>query len=273
MNGVLFTGSVAGGLSLRRALVDEPGKILALEMGGNNPLVIWDVEDIHAAAYLALQSAFITSGQRCSCARRLIIPEDDRGDAIIKQMVEIAGNIRIGTYDQSPEPFMGPVISDASAESLLNAQDRLISTGGSALMKMRVVGGKRAMLSPGIIDVSGIPDRPDTEYFGPLLQLIRVRHFESAIVEANRTQYGLTAALFSDDRELWDEFFWKVRAGVVCWNRQTTGSSSLLPFGGIGLSGNHRPSGYFASDYCSYPVASMEVSTLTMPITRTPGIG
>ena len=63
-----------------------------------------------------------------------------------------------------------------------------------------------------------------------------------------------------------------IRAGVVSWNRQTTGASGSLPFGGVGLSGNHHPSGYYAADYCSYPVASLENPKLAMPAQLTPGI-
>jgi succinylglutamic semialdehyde dehydrogenase len=119
------------------------------------------------------------------------------------------------------------------------------------------------MLSPGLMDVTAITDRPDVELFGPLLQLIRVPDFSAAIVEANRTAYGLAAGLLSDRRELYERFVREIRAGVVNWNRPTTGASGKLPFGGVGLSGNHRPSGYFAVDYCAYPVASLESESLT----------
>ena len=67
-------------------------------------------------------------------------------------------------------------------------------------------------------------------------------------------------------------FFSRIRAGVVNWNRQTTGASGKLPFGGVGKSGNHRPAGYFAADYCSYPVASIEAEQLAMPESTLPGI-
>jgi succinylglutamic semialdehyde dehydrogenase len=99
-----------------------------------------------------------------------------------------------------------------------------------------------------------------------------VRDLDEAIAEANNTRYGLAAAIFSDTREEYDQFFRKIRAGVVNWNRPTTGASGALPFGGIGRSGNHRPSGYFAVDYCAYPVASMEAEKLQMPSVLSPGI-
>jgi succinylglutamic semialdehyde dehydrogenase len=92
------------------------------------------------------------------------------------------------------------------------------------------------------------------------------------LIEANHTAYGLAAGLLSDSRQLYDKFFRTIRAGVVNWNRPTTGASGSLPFGGVGLSGNHRPSGYYAADYCSFPVASMESPRLELPAKLSPGI-
>jgi succinylglutamic semialdehyde dehydrogenase len=273
IDGVLFTGSVTGGIAISKMLVDQPGKIVALEMGGNNPLVVWNSAEIDAAAYFTVQSAFITSGQRCSCARRLIIQKGDEGQAFLDRLIEMTQSIAVGPATAEPEPFMGPVISDAAADRMLAAQRDLIKRGGKILVEMKQLEGeRRAMLRPGIIDVSDISDRPDEELFGPLLQVIRVSDFEAALGEANRTKYGLAAGLFSDKAELWNQFYRKIRAGVVYWNRQTTGGSSALPFGGIGLSGNHRPSGFWASDYCSYPVAVMEKSTIALPPQPTPGV-
>lgn len=267
IDGLLFTGSFEAGVSLNRAVVDDPGKIIALEMGGNNPLIVANVSNLDAAAYWTIQSAFLTAGQRCSCARRLIVLEDQ----FLPRLVEMSQRIRVGKYTDSPEPFIGPVISPMAAKRVLDAQDELLKRGAQALLPMKRL-DDRAMLSPGILDVTNI-DRTDLEIFGPLLQVIRVRDFDEAIREANNTRYGLAAALFSDDRGLYEEFFRRIRAGVVNWNRPTTGASGALPFGGIGRSGNHRPSGYFAVDYCAYPIASMESPKLEMPKTLTPGIG
>ena len=115
-------------------------------------------------------------------------------------------------------------------------------------------------------------NRPDEEIFGPLLQVNRVADFDAAIQESNNTRYGLSAALLSDRRDLFEQFYYHVRAGVINWNRPTNGASSALPFGGIGLSGNHRPSGAWAADYCSYPIASMETEKLTLPEKPAPGL-
>jgi succinylglutamic semialdehyde dehydrogenase len=272
INGLLFTGSFETGRAINRALADQPGKIVALEMGGNNPLVVHKVIDLDAAAYWTIQSAFITAGQRCSCARRLIVADDNEGMIFVERLASMIQRIVVGRYSDVPEPFMGPVISDAAARNLLEAQDALLARGGKSIEMMKPLGPREAMLRPGLIDVTEVSDRGDEELFGPLLQLIRVSDFEQAIVEANRTRFGLTAGLLSDDRALWETFYARAHAGVVNWNRPLTGASGQLPFGGIGCSGNHRPSAFFAADYCSYPVASMEIDRLVMPEQPTPGI-
>lgn len=271
VDGLFFTGSFSAGTAIARACADQPGKILALEMGGNNPLVVHRVLDVGAAVYWTIQSAFITAGQRCSCARRLIVFDDAQGASFVDRLVAATRRVVVGPFTQSPEPFMGPVISELAASRLLEAQEALIKAGAAPLLPMQSRGERKNILSPGILDCTGI-DRGDTEHFGPLLQLVRVRSFDEAITEANNTRYGLAAALFSDDRRHYDEFYKRIRAGVVNWNRPTTGASGALPFGGIGNSGNHRPSAYFAIDYCAYPVGSLESEMLALPSTLSPGI-
>jgi len=264
-DGILFTGSYQTGVALRRMWVEEPGKMLALELGGNNPLVVHAASDLDAAATLTILSAFLTAGQRCSCARRLIVPTGAGGNAFIARLLARIDTIRGDLPDDVPEPFMGPVINEAAARSLLAAQEDLVARGGIVLRRMAPQRGIATLLSPGLVDVTAVCNRPDTEWFGPLLQLVRVPDFEAAIAEANRTAYGLAAGLVCDERSLYDAFRRRVRAGVVTWNRQTTGASPRLPFGGIGRSGNHRPSGYFAIDHCGYPVASLERDRVTAP--------
>lgn len=134
----------------------------------------------------------------------------------------------------------------------------------------RVNGG--AMLSPGLIDVTSVKPRSDDELFGPFLQMVRVHTFEQLIAEVNQTAYGLAAGIFCDEQAMYEQFYRGVRAGIVNWNGPLTGASGRMPFGGIGRSGNHRPSGYYAAQYCSYPTASLEQRRLTLPENITPGV-
>jgi len=272
IDGILFTGSRAAGEAISAALARQPEKILALEMGGNNPLIAWDAADAEAAAYLIVQSAFLTAGQRCTCARRLIIPAGSAGEPMLDRLVEMTGRLVVGPHTQTPEPFMGSLITPAAAERMLAAQDSLLNHGARALLPMRRIGDGGAFLTAGILDVTAMKSRADEELFGPLLQVIRVNDFPAALAEANNTRFGLVAGLISDHRARYDEFFTHIRAGLVNWNRPTTGASSALPFGGVGLSGNHRPAGYFAADYCSYPIASLEMLRAELPSQLTPGV-
>jgi len=166
---------------------------------------------------------------------------------------------------------MGAVISNAAAEALLKAQAWLLENGGKSLLEMRRLTPDAAILSPGIIDSTAV-DRPDEEFFGPLLQVIRYADFDEAIAIANDTRFGLAGGVLSDSRALYERYLLESRAGVVNWNKPLTGASSAAPFGGIGASGNHRPSAYYAADYCAYPVASLECDSLTVPAQLSPGI-
>jgi succinylglutamic semialdehyde dehydrogenase len=262
VDGVLFTGGAAAGRAIHMALADQPQKILALELGGNNPLIAWDVADAESAAHLIVQSAFVSAGQRCSCARRLIVPKGAAGEAIVEALTGVMERIVVGAPFDAPAPFMGPVIDLASAQALLEAQDRL---GGRAIAPMRQVEAGRPFLTPGLIDMTGVPV-PDVEHFGPLLKLVRAADWDEAVASANATRFGLAAGLLSDDAARYRDFWSRVRAGIVNWNRPTTGAAATAPFGGPGLSGNHRPSAYYAADYCAYPVASMEAEAASFRI-------
>ncbi len=272
IDAIFFTGSFGAGRAIAKARIDNPGVIVALEMGGNNPLVVWEPCDVDAAAYQIIQSAFITSGQRCVCARRLIVPDGRFGDAVLARLIEMTGKLRFDDHRSEPEPFFGPVISAQAALQILEAAEDLRERGASSLLEMEQRNAAGTLLSPGILEVTGVSNLPDREIFGPLLQVVRVPDFESAIAEANRTQFGLSAGLLCENAADWEQFFRHARAGIVNWNRPITGASGAQPFGGIGQSGNHRPCGYFAVDYCSYPVASTMGATLERPKELAPGI-
>ena len=257
VDGILFTGGVPAGRAIHRALAGRPEKIVALELGGNNPLVVWDASDLDAAARIIIKSAYITSGQRCTCARRLIVRSGAHGDAAIAALTHAIDRIVVGQPDAVSQPFIGPLISEKAADAVIAAQAEWLGAGGIALRETRRLSLGPAFLSPGLIDVTAINNRKDEEIFGPLLQVIRVPDFDAALEEANRTKFGLAAGLISDDEQLFERFEAEVRAGVLNWNRQTTGASGAAPFGGVGQSGNHRPAGYYAADYSAWPMASL----------------
>ena len=258
VDGVLFTGSVQTGIAINKKLATNPGKIVALEMGGNNPIVVTDTPLIPDACALIIQSAFTTAGQRCTAARRLIVV-DSMYEPLMAELIPLAHKLVVDEPFADPQPFMGPVIDNAAAEGITESFVALMTAGGKPLLPMRLVKPQHPFVTPGIIDTSDIPDRPDIELFGPLLQVIRVADLDAGIAEANNTRFGLSAALIGGSPDDYGRFWANTRAGIINWNRPTNGASSSAPFGGIGLSGNHRPAAYYAADYCAYPVASTEM--------------
>ncbi|MEM5400990.1 succinylglutamate-semialdehyde dehydrogenase [Paraburkholderia unamae] len=272
IDGLFFTGSSDTGTLLHRQFGGRPEIVLALEMGGNNPLVVAPVEDIDAAVHHTIQSAFLSAGQRCTCARRILVPADAFGERFLARFVEVSSRITVGEYDAEPQPFMGAVISARAAGKLMGAQAQLLERGARALLPMTQRDPALGFVTPAILDVTGVADLPDEEHFGPLAQVIRYAGFDDAIAQANNTAYGLSAGLLADDEALWQRFTREIRAGVVNWNRPTNGASSGAPFGGAGRSGNHRPSAYYAADYCAYPMASVESAQLQMPASVSPGL-
>jgi len=257
IDGLLFTGSARAGLALHKQFAETPHKILALELGGNNPLVIWHAKDVEAAAIMAIQSAYLTAGQRCTAARRLIV-EDGKHEPLIDMIRKLIDRLIVGEPFADPQPFMGPLIDNAAADHVQEQWLNLMMKGGKPLCRLDRPDKDKPFVTPALIDVTDVRDRPDEEIFGPVLQVIRVKDFDAAIEEANNTRFGLAASLVGGSPELYDTFWANVRAGVINWNKPTNGAPSNAPFGGIGLSGNHRPSAFYAADYCAYPVTSSE---------------
>ena len=272
IDGLFFTGSSNTGHLLHKQFAGHPGKILALEMGGNNPLFIKDVADVSAALHDIIQSGFITSGQRCTCARRVFIEKSANGDAILEKLISATKNIKVDDSFAKEQPFMGAMISTKAALGMIAAQQELLDMGATSLVELKHLKTNTGFVSPGIIDVTNVTDMPDEEHFGPLIKVYRYTDFDNAIDEANNTSFGLSAGLLSDSSDDYNHFLKRIRAGIVNWNRPITGASSAAPFGGIGASGNHRASAYYAADYCAYPVASVEASNVNLPKTLAPGL-
>ncbi len=267
IDGLLFTGSARVGMALHKQFAETPHRILALELGGNNPLVVWDAKDIEGTAALVVQSAYLSAGQRCTAARRLIV-SDDQADPLIAAIRKLVGRMIVGEPFADPAPFMGPVIDNAAADHVQELWLNLMMKGAKPLCRLDRPDKDKPFLTPGLIDVTEVRDRPDEEIFGPVLQVIRVKDFDAAIAEANNTRFGLAASLIGGNPELYDKFWANVRAGVINWNKPTNGAPSNAPFGGVGMSGNHRPSAFYAADYCAYPVTSSEADRVRAAISE-----
>jgi succinylglutamic semialdehyde dehydrogenase len=273
VSGVFFTGSYNVGLQLSHQLAGRPECLLALEMGGNNTLVVESFSDQRAALQTIIQSAYITSGQRCTCARRLVLVDHEANRRLLSELVKAIPRIRCGDPFAAIQPFLGSLVSNTAADLILDAQEKLIASGAEGMVPSRRVDGFEAMLSPGLLlrSPSSIL-REEDELFGPLLSVTMVPDMDSAIEISNRTRYGLSAGIVSQSRSVFEHFVSRVRAGIINWNGATTGASGQLPFGGLGASGNHRSSGFFAADYCSDPIASIENGSLASIVSPATGL-
>jgi succinylglutamic semialdehyde dehydrogenase len=256
IDGLLFTGSARAGQALHKQFAETPQKILALELGGNNPLIVWQPKDIDATATIVVQSAYLSAGQRCTCARRLIV-EDGQEGPLIEAVAKMIDRIIVDSPFADPQPFMGPVIDNDTAHHLQEQWMGLMMKGGKPIRRLERPYDDRPYLTPALIDVTDASDIPDEEIFGPVLQVIRVKDFDAAIEAANATRFGLAASLLGGTHDQYEKFWTHTKAGVINWNKPTNGAPSTAPFGGVGLSGNHRPSAFYAADYCAYPVTSV----------------
>lgn len=271
IDGILFTGSWPVGRRILESNLDRPSRIVALEMGGNNPAIVLEDADLRQAAIEIVRCAFNTTGQRCTCTRRVIVHARiaDRFIRVIEQATRALafGDPRGGPTGKTPT-FAGPIISEAARKAVLDFQAAAVKGGAEAIVEAAPIPirGGGWFVSPAVLrverftsDESPPAKAPgtDQEVFGPLLRICEARDLDEALQQANATRYGLAASIFTRDQAAAERFLFECRAGCLNINAGTAGASSKLPFGGLGLSGNHRPAGSFSLDYCAYPVAGM----------------
>lgn len=268
VDGVLFTGSWPVGRQILEANIDRPSRIIALEMGGTSAAVVMEDADLRQAAIEIVRCAFNTTGQRCTCTRR-VIAHARVADRLI-DLIEKATNALVFADPRSKSAtFAGPIINEASRRAVLDFQAQAFGGGAEPIVDaapMEIRGGGY-FVSPSVVhikrfvssDAGGPSSDPgcDVEVFGPVLRICEVRDLDEAIQQANATRYGLAASIFTRTQTDAERFLFECRAGCLNVNAGTAGASSKLPFGGVGLSGNHRPAGSFSLDYCAYPVAGM----------------
>lgn len=274
VDGILFTGSYEVGLKIKQETLSHYWKILALEMGGKNSTVVWHDADLDKAIYETIIGAFMTSGQRCACTSRVILHEKI-ADEFTERFYQAAKKLSIGHWSENP--FMGPLINETAVEKYLRFQEIAKREECESLMRGKSLDTKWKghFVTPSInlvkrFDPNSVYQK--SEIFGPNVAVYRTQDFTEALRIVNSSGYGLVAALFTKDRSLYDQALLEARVGLLNWNRTTNGASSRLPFGGMGKSGNDRPSGHHAIQYCAVPVASLEDPTEFDPSKVLPGM-
>ncbi|MDA0803095.1 MAG: aldehyde dehydrogenase family protein [Planctomycetota bacterium] len=261
VDGVLFTGSWPVGRSIMQANLDRPGRMLALEMGGSNAAIVCGDAHLRQAVLECVRASFATTGQRCTCTRRIIVAESV-ASAFIPAFCKAASTLLVGPGDdETAGPvFMGPLISERARDAALRFQSERVRAGAALLVRGSALDREGWFMTPSVIQVPRFALETDEEVFGPVVQLAIAKDDDDAVEQANATKFGLAASIFTADEARFRRLAVRVRAGCVNWNTGTAGASSKLPFGGLGRSGNHRPAAAFAADSCAFPVAHMEVA-------------
>lgn len=274
VDGILFTGSYEVGLKIKQETLNHYWKILALEMGGKNATVVWKDAEINKAIYESLIGAYLSSGQRCSGTSRIIL-HPDIADEFTDRFYEAAKKLTIGHWQDNT--FMGPLINAGAVEKYIRFQEIANRENCESLMRGKQIDArtKGYYVTPSIHLVKKFDPQSvyqKSEIFGPNVAIYKSRDFDETLKMVNSTGYGLAMALFTKDKSLYEKALIEARVGILNWNRTTNGASSRLPFGGLGKSGNDRPSAHYAIQYCTTPIASLEDPTSFEGTKLMPGI-
>jgi succinylglutamic semialdehyde dehydrogenase len=255
VDGILFTGSWNVGRALAAATLDQPNKILALEMGGKNAMIVWRDADLRLAAAEAAVSIAATTGQRCSCLSRLFVHRAVEAE-FTERLVRVLGGLRIGPPLEDGV-FMGPLASRAGFDKLMRYRALSPEAGGERIFRGEI-GRIAPYAAPALVRFPSLVQRHPyqrDEIFAPEAALYPVDDLDEAIAAVNDCDFGLAASVMTSERASFDHCAGRIQTGVLNWNRGTIGASGRLPFGGGKRSGNHRPAGILSSLYCTEPQA------------------
>ena len=282
IDGVLFTGSYEVGTRIKQDTLQQHWKLLALEMGGKNSAIVCSDADLDVAIHQSLLGAFLTTGQRCSATSRIMVERSILAE-FVARFHERSKVFKIGHPMDSP--FMGPLIDQGSVDRFMKFLGIATREGCEVIMRGKSLELETAgnYVTPSIclashssLEQSRRSVYQQTELFAPNVVIMGVDSLEEAIAQANVTQFGLAASVFTKSQQVYEKCWDGLEAGVINWNKATVGASSKLPFGGLKKSGNHFPTAVLAPLYCTFPVASLECQD-TAPIdsaviAKTPGL-
>lgn len=250
VDAVSFTGSVGVGRGIAQACVARGAKV-QLEMGGKNPQIVLDDADLKVAVELCTQSAFYSTGQRCTASSRIIVTEGIY-DRFVEAMIERIGKIKVGSaLEQGVD--VGPVVSEAQLEQDL----RYIEIGKQEGARL-ACGGERVkcgtdgyFLAPTLfVDSDPSMRISREEIFGPVANVVKVKDYDEALAMANDTEFGLSAGICTTSLKYANHFKRHAQAGMVMINLPTAGVDYHVPFGGRkGSSYGPREQGRYAQEF------------------------
>jgi succinylglutamic semialdehyde dehydrogenase len=272
IDGVLFTGSFAVGRDLQLRAIDLPGRLLALELGGKNAMIVCADADLEQAVSEAAVSIAASTGQRCSSLSRLFVAREIV-EPFSERLAKLLAGLRIGA-PLAEDTFMGPLVSKAAHEKLERFRAGAREAGGEVVVRVDP-GLPPPFAGPGLVRFAGLAQTHPyqrEEIFGPEAALYAFDDLDAAIEAANDADYGLCAAVMSRSRVSYERALGRLRVGVLNWNRGTIGASGRLPFGGLRRSGNDRPAGISSTLYCTFPQSHLESEAGFDPSTLPPGV-
>lgn len=238
VQGISFTGSTAVGTRVYEGAARRLARV-QLELGGKNPAVVIDCDDLDNAAREIVAAAFSCSGQRCTALSRVIV-SDAQADALVERIVCHVNRVKVGN-GLEPGTTMGPLVSETQLRTVERYVRQGVESGCAMLTGGRPLTGNPQQdgyfYAPTVFDRVA-PDSPLAleEIFGPVLPILRVPDFEAAVAMANGTRYGLAASLFTSRLSYVDQFARRVEAGMIHVNHGTA-SQAHVPFGGVKESG------------------------------------
>ena len=272
VDAVLFTGSYATGRAIEAAAIDQPGKLVALEMGGRNAILIMADADLDLAVAETALSICATTGQRCSCASRLFVAE-----SLIDEFAEKLSTVLRGVVVGDPlveGTFMGPLICDSARARIDHYRALTGEAGGERLLCVEP-DRPSPYVGPGLARFARCEQQHPMqreEIFGPEAALYPITCLDQGIAAVNDSDYGLVASVFTKQRASYQHCVGRIETGLLNWNKGTIGASGKLPFGGNKKSGNQRPAGVTASLYCTSAQAHLENEAPFDPASLPPGM-
>lgn len=259
LRALAFTGSWATGRRIAESLLDRPEVLLALEMGGKNACVVREDADLRAAVHEITTSGYLTTGQRCTCADRLLVHRS-RADELVSALDRVLGALRFGD-PEDPASFAGPLASEGARDRFLEAMKKA-REGGAEVVREPKRGEGGWYVTPSIHRLPSmghvIAGYTDIEIFGPDLCVEVFDDDDEAIASLNDSPYGFAHSVFTKSDAAFERYFRDVEAGIINRDRSTNQASPRLPFGGIKHSGNFRPAGAWAHRNLVYPVAHIK---------------
>ncbi len=245
---VAFTGSKEVGLRINAlAAQTAPGQIwikrVVAEMGGKDSIIVDSETDLDSAVEGVTVSAFGYQGQKCSACSRAIVDEKVY-DAFLEKLKARVEKIKVGSATD-PQNYMGPVINASSKKSIQGYIEKGLKEGGRLLTGGSEVAGPGHYLQPTVIvDVAPKATIAQEEIFGPVLAVIKAKNFDDALEIANNTEFGLTGAVYTKNRQKLERAAEEFHAGNLYLNRKCTGAQvGGHPFGGFNMSGTDSKGG------------------------------